>query len=152
VLGLSALEYAVLAPAAMVSAVLLLLGADGGRVQAAMTLPWLLVIPGFAAAAWATSPKRAARFCEPAQDGRFREGLAHAVAGVVKRRALAPGPLEPFAGLVGVALFWLGDFPCLWAALPLFSVEISIPALIVAYAPGSVLPRRSLPLGGAGIV
>src|SRR5262249_26541248 len=92
------------------------------------------------------------RFCEPAKDGRFREGLAHAVAGVVKLRAMATRPLEHFAGLVGVALYWLGDIACLWAALRLFSVEISIPALIVAYASASGRTRRSLPLGGAGIV
>jgi len=151
VLGLGALEYAILAPAALISALVLLAG-GGDHVQDAMTLPWLLVIPGFALAAWVTSPKRAARLSDPAHGGRIREGIAHAVAGVATLRAMAARPLRHGAGAVGVALYWLGDIACLWAALSLFGAEISIPALILAYATGYVLTRRSLPLGGAGIV
>ena len=45
VLALGALEYAVLAPAAMICAVVLLFG-TGGHVQHAMTYPWLAVAPG----------------------------------------------------------------------------------------------------------
>jgi uncharacterized membrane protein YbhN (UPF0104 family) len=151
VLGLGALEYAVLAPAALISALFLLAG-GGDHVRDAMTLPWLLVIPGFVAAAWVTSPKRVARLCDPRSGGRFREGIAHAVAGVATLRAMAARPVRHGAGAVGVALYWLGDIACLWAALSLFGAELSIPALILAYATGYVLTRRSLPLGGAGIV
>ena len=50
VLALGALEYAVLAPAAMICAVVLLFG-TGGHVQHAMTYPWLAVVPGFLARA-----------------------------------------------------------------------------------------------------
>src|SRR4029077_2072673 len=57
VLALGALEYAVLAPAAMICAVVLLFG-TGGHVQHSMTYPWLAVIPGFLAALWVSSPKR----------------------------------------------------------------------------------------------
>jgi uncharacterized membrane protein YbhN (UPF0104 family) len=152
VLGLGALEYAVLAPAALVSALVLLFGGSGANVQEAMTLPWLLVLPGFAAAAWLTSPKRADRFCEPAGGGRVRGAAAHAIAGAVRLRAMASRPREHAAGLLGVTLYWLGDIACLWAALMLFSAQVAVPALIVAYATGYVLTRRSLPLGGAGVV
>ena len=117
-----------------------------------MTLPWLLVIPGFAVALWATSAKRAERLSHRPGGGRVRGGLAHAVAGVLKLRSLARSPREHGVGLVGVGLYWLGDIACLWAALRAFSVELSLPALIVAYATGYVLTRRSLPFGGAGIV
>ena len=64
VLALGALEYAVLAPAAMICAVVLLFG-TGGHVQHAMTYPWLAVIPGFLAALWVSSPKRADRLSDP---------------------------------------------------------------------------------------
>jgi uncharacterized membrane protein YbhN (UPF0104 family) len=151
VLGLGALEYAVLAPAALVSALVLLLGGDN-HVQEAMTLPWLLVVPGFAAAAWLTSPRRAERLSDPQGGGRTREAVAHAVAGAVTLRAIATRPHKHAAGLVGVSLYWLGDIACLWAALRLFSAHVAVPALIVAYATGYVLTRRSLPLGGAGLV
>jgi uncharacterized membrane protein YbhN (UPF0104 family) len=151
VLGLGALEYAVLAPAALVSALVLLAG-GADHVQDAMTLPWLLVIPGFAAAAWATSPKRAGRLCEPNGGGAARQAVAHAVAGVLTLRAMVVRPLRHGVGVLGVTLYWLGDIACLWAALHIFSAHLSVPALILAYATGYVLTRRSLPLGGAGIV
>ncbi len=152
VLGLGALEYAVLAPAALVSAIVLLLGGGGGHVQAAMTLPWLLVIPGFAAALWMSSAKRAARLSHPSPGSRLREALSHAVAGVLKLRSLAASPRRHGVGLLGAGFYWLGDIACLWAALRVFSVELPLPALVVAYATSYVLTRRSLPLGGAGLV
>ena len=54
--------------------------------------------------------------------------------------------------MLGVAFFCLGDMVCLWAALRAFSIEVSLPALVLAYATGSVASRRSLPAGGAGVV
>ena len=141
-----------LAPAALVSALVVFFGGAGDHVQDAMTLPWLLVIPGFAAAVWLTQPKRAERFAAAAGGGRARESFGHAIAGAMKLRAMATRPLEHATGLFGVTLYWLGDIACLWAALRLFSVDVAVPALIVAYATGYVLTRRSLPLGGAGLV
>jgi uncharacterized membrane protein YbhN (UPF0104 family) len=55
-------------------------------------------------------------------------------------------------GVAGVSLYWLGDIACLWAALKIYNAELSTPALILAYATGYVLTRRSLPLAGAGLV
>ena len=152
VLGLSALEYAILAPAALVSALVLFFGGAGSHVQDAMTLPWLVVVPGFALAVWVSSPGRAGRFAEADGRGRLGRALAHAVAGVVKLRSMAASPRRYGIGVVGVGLYWLGDIACLWAALEAVGAELPIPAVILAYATGYVLTRRSLPLGGAGIV
>lgn len=152
VLGLGAMEYAVLAPAALISALVLFVGAGGDRVQDAMTLPWLLVVPGFLLAFWLSSPKRSRRLSDPGQGGRLRQALAHGVAGVTKLRELATRPRQHGAGLVGVSFYWFGDILCLWAALQAFGVRLSIPALILAYATGYVATRRSLPGGGAGVV
>jgi uncharacterized membrane protein YbhN (UPF0104 family) len=151
VLALGALEYTVLAPAALVCAVVLLFG-TGGHVQHAMTYPWLAVIPGFLAALWVSSPKRAGRLSDPGNGGRIRQWFAHLVAGIVKLRHLVTKPHLHWAGIVGVSLYWLGDIACLWAALKIYNAEISTPALILAYATGYVLTRRSLPAGGAGLV
>ena len=151
VLALGALEYAVLAPAALICAVVLLFG-TGGHVQHAMTYPWLAVIPGFLAALWVSSPKRAARLSDPGDGGRVRHGFAHAVAGISKLRCLLVAPRSHGLGVVGVSLYWLGDIACLWAALKIYNAEISTPALILAYATGYVATRRSLPWGGAGLV
>ncbi|HKP18890.1 MAG TPA: lysylphosphatidylglycerol synthase transmembrane domain-containing protein [Gaiellaceae bacterium] len=151
VLALGALEYAVLAPAALICAVVLLFG-TGGHVQHTMTYPWLAVVPGFLAALWVSSPKRAGRLSDPGDGGRIRQWFAHAVAGIVKLRCLLARPHVHGLGVVGVSLYWLGDIACLWAALKIYNAELSTPALVVAYATGYVATRRSLPLGGAGVV
>src|SRR6187397_1739155 len=72
VLALGALEYAVLAPAALICAVVLLFG-TGGHVQHAMTYPWLAVVPGFLVAVWISSPERAERLSDPGNGGRIRQ-------------------------------------------------------------------------------
>jgi uncharacterized membrane protein YbhN (UPF0104 family) len=151
VLGLGCLEYAVLAPAALISAIVLLFG-TGGRVQDAMTYPWLLVVPGFLFALWVSSPRRAERLSDPGDGGRIRRAFAHGVAGLWKLRCLAMRPLLHGMGVVGVSLYWFGDILTLWAALQVFDADVSTPALILAYATGYVLTRRSLPGGGAGLV
>lgn len=152
VLALGALEYAILAPAALCSAIAILV--DGENVSLTLTLPWLAVIPGAVAAVWISSPKRAARYADAGGGGRFRRVFAHAVAGLAILRSMfvAP-PREHGLGLVGTAAYWAGDIACLWGALQVFgNPRLSLPALILGYATGYVLTRRSLPAGGAGIV
>jgi uncharacterized membrane protein YbhN (UPF0104 family) len=150
VLGLGALEYAVLAPAALFSALVLI--ADGAHVQQAMTLPWLLVLPGAAAGFWVSSPRRSSRLGDAGDGGRLRSGFAHTVTGISMLRRLLARPQEHGLGLIGVSLYWFGDIVCLWAALTAFGASLSVPALIVGYATGYALTRRSLPAGGAGLV
>ncbi len=153
VLALGALEYAVLAPAALCSAIALL--AAGEDVSIGLTLPWLAVIPGALAAIWLSSPRRAHRYTNPEPgSGRLRHGLAHFVAGLsILRSLLVSPPREHGLGLLGTAGYWAGDIACLWGALAFFgNPPLSVPALIVGYATGYVLTRRSLPAGGAGVV
>lgn len=153
VLALGALEYAVLAPAALCSAIFLALSAKEG-VSDALTLPWLAVVPGALAAAWVTSPKRAPRLSDPGDGGVIRRSFAHAVAGLsILRTLLVSSPREHGLGFLGATLYWTGDIACLWAALQLYSGHrLGVPALILGYATGYVLTRRSLPAGGAGVV
>src|SRR5581483_559948 len=151
VLALGVLEYTILAPAALIAAVVLLFG-TGGHVQHAMTYPWLAVGPGFLVALWVSSPRRAERLSDPGNGGRIRQWFAHLVAGIVKLRCMLTRPHLHGLGVLGVCLYWLGDIACLWAALKIFNAELSTPALILAYATGYVLTRRSLPAGGAGLV
>ena len=151
VLALGVLEYLVLAPAALISALVLAFGV-GDHVRDAMIYPWLAVVPGFLIALWLSSPKRAARLSDPGQGGRLRRWFAHFVAGIAKLRCLLTDPRSHGLGVVGVSLYWLGDIACLWAALKIYNAEISTPALILAYATGYIATRRSLPAGGAGLV
>jgi uncharacterized membrane protein YbhN (UPF0104 family) len=152
VLALGALEYVVLAPAALCSAIALIIG--GTDVPLSLTLPWLLVIPGALAAIWVSSPKRAPRYSDAGGGGRIRQWFAHAVAGLsILRSMFVAPPREHGLGLFGTAAYWAGDIACLWGALEFFgNPRLSLPALIVGYATGYVLTRRSLPAGGAGVV
>ena len=52
----------------------------------------------------------------------------------------------------GTALYWAGDLLTFWAALRVFAVQVPLAALVVAYGTGWTLTRRSLPLGGPGII
>ena len=123
---------------------------DWAAAACAQMLPWLLVIPGALAAIWVSSPKRASRYAQAHGGGRIRHGFAHAVAGLsILRSMFVAPPREHGLGLVGTALYWAGDIACLWGALELFgNPRLSVPALIVGYATGYVLTRRSLPAGG----
>jgi uncharacterized membrane protein YbhN (UPF0104 family) len=146
VLGLGALEYALLAPAACGAAIALLV--DGVRKPAiALTLPWAIAVPlGFVVALWAVGHRQ--RF---AGLGGWRDQLAQALESIhVLRSLFVP---RHAAGPIGAALYWFGDIVCLWACLQAFthgSPDIGL--LLIGYATGYALTRRTLPFGGAGAV
>jgi uncharacterized membrane protein YbhN (UPF0104 family) len=142
VLGLGGLEYVVLAPAACASALVLI--AENARIGRGYTWPWAIAVPaGFAAAAVALRYRR-----------RFRGRLRHGLDAVWVLRCLFVRPrVHGAPALLGTALYWAGDVVALWACLRAFVPhEISLPRLLVGYATGYALTRRTLPLGGAGIV
>lgn len=146
VLGLGALEYALLAPAATGAAAFLL--ADGAHVPMSVTIPWVAAVPvGFALAAWASER------IDPARVERLPRLLVapatSALAALAVLRGLVTTPLRHAGAWLGIALYWTGDIFCLWAGLHAFGATPSIPATIVAYATGYVASRRSLPLAGA---
>jgi uncharacterized membrane protein YbhN (UPF0104 family) len=151
VLGLGTLEYVVLAPAALGAALALIAG-SGKHIYPSLTLPWLLVVPGFFFAGWASSPKRGERLSQTQGAGKLRTLFGHMVAGLMVLRRLAANPL-PHGGLAfsGTALYWFGEIACLWAGLRAFHADVAIPALILAYATGYVVTRRAFPAGGVGI-
>jgi uncharacterized membrane protein YbhN (UPF0104 family) len=147
VLGLGALEYALLAPAACIASIELL--ARGGHTPSlGFTLPWAISVPlGFAAALWALGQRD--RF-----DGRggWREPIAQALDSVYVLRCLMTRPRHAAAPL-GTAVYWFGDIVCLWACLHAFAIHMpSLPLLLIGYATGYALTRRTLPFAGAGAV
>ena len=148
VLALGVIEYGLLAPAACVCALILLL--ESGQASLALTLPWVFGVPlGFALAWWATQPRILRRF----QGSRSRVGrsIGELLGGIEILRTVVLRPLERPGALVGMAVYWGAEIACLAFALLCFGVELSTPALVIAYATGYAASRRSLPLGGAGI-
>lgn len=146
VLGLGALEYALLAPAACVVAIQLL--ADGHSPSLGLTLPWAISVPlGFMAALWAVERRDAIRM-----HGGRRRHLADMLDSIHVLKCLFVRPRHAL-GPLGTAIYWFGDIFCLWACLQAFThgtPDISL--LLLGYATGYALTRRTLPLGGAGAV
>lgn len=148
VLALGVIEYALLAPAAAVCALILLL--ESGKASLVLTLPWVFAVPpGFALGWWASDPRHVKRFQQA--DGRVMRWIGEMLGALGVLRELVMRPLERPGALVGMAIYWAADIACFAFALRCFEVSISVPALVVAYATGYAASRRSLPLGGAGI-
>jgi uncharacterized membrane protein YbhN (UPF0104 family) len=150
VLGLGFLEYSILSIAALVASALLYFDLDGGAGDS-VTLPSLLVIPVFALALWATSPRRVKRLSRP-RSGLVKHTLADSVAGAGYVRDMLASPRQNGLGVLGNIAYWSGDILCLWAALQIVNSRLSVAALVLAYSGGYVLTRRALPAGGAGLV
>jgi uncharacterized membrane protein YbhN (UPF0104 family) len=148
VLALGVIEYALLAPAACICALILLLESD--KASLALTLPWVFAVPpGFALAWWATQPRVLGWFQRG--DGRVRRSVGELLAGFDVLRTVVMRPLERPWALVGMGVYWAAEIACLAFALRCFGVVLSVPALVVAYSTGYAASRRSLPLGGAGV-
>jgi uncharacterized membrane protein YbhN (UPF0104 family) len=147
VLALGAIEYLVLAPVAAVAALLVWLEHD--EVGLGLTLPWLIGVPlGIVAAALAL---RWRGRIGGARGWRLR--AAHALDALQLVRCLALDPRRYGAAFVGIAVYWAADIFCLWACLHAFFAQPPPTAqLILGYATGYALTRRTLPLGGAGVV
>lgn len=147
VLGLGALEYAVLAPAATLAAVVLL-ARGSTHPSLGFTLPWLIAVPlGFAAAFAALTLRPRVR-----DEGGWRAVVRHALEAVHVLRQLASQEAKHGGAFFGTTLYWVGDVGCLWASLRAFHDSPDLAALVIGYATGYALTRRTLPLGGAGSV
>jgi uncharacterized membrane protein YbhN (UPF0104 family) len=147
VLGLGAVEYAVLAPAVAVAAVIIL-ARGSTHPSLGFTLPWAIAVPLGFVAAWAALAYR------DRIRGRtgWRNVVGHGLEALYVLRRLAEQPLEHGGAFLGAALYWLGDIACLWAALRALHVFPDLPSLLIGYGTGYALTRRTLPLGGAGSV
>jgi uncharacterized membrane protein YbhN (UPF0104 family) len=147
-LGLGALEYAILAPAACGAAIFLLVRA--AHISFGLTLPWAIAVPiGFAVALPMTRYRERLR-----RRGGLASALAHGLDAVAVLRDLSVR-LRTFgaAAFVGMAAYWLGDIFVLWATLHAFlGRPPPVATLVIGYATGYVLTRRTLPLAGAGAV
>ncbi len=149
VLGLGALEYVVLAPAAMLAAIYVVVF-HRPDIDYALTFPWIIGVPvGFAAAAVLLLYRE--RFRK--QRRGWRVHVSNALEALHLVRCLGRKP-APFAlAFLGMAIYWAGDIACLWAALHVFFADPPpVAILVLGYATGYALTRRTLPLGGAGVV
>lgn len=148
VLSLGALEWALLAPAAWLSAVAALASSDT-RVSPSISWPWAIAVPlGFALALWLSAPSRRERIAAGEEGWRHR--LALVLHGVGALHSLAGDLRSWWAGWIGAALYWALDIACLYGAMRFIGLHADTGETILAYATGYAITRRSTPLGGAG--
>lgn len=147
VLGLEALEYAVLAPATMAAAVVVLV--RGLPVSGSLTLPWVIALPvGATLALTAVHYRRRLE-----GQGRIRRHIGHSLRALELVFRMARTPRHHGLAFIGMAFYWAGDIFCLWATLHAFEAATPpVSQLVIGYATGYAITRRALPLGGAGLV
>ena len=138
-------ELAILAPAACVCA-LLLIGA--WHVPDSASLPWailvpLLDLPVLIATARATRGKHV-------PGAHRRPWIQERLQAVARTLELARHPREGGTVFLGIAAYSAAQICALAMALRLCHDHLSVARLILAYATGYVLTRRTLPLAGAG--
>src|SRR5205085_4261692 len=117
VLGLGALEYAVLAPAALVAAAVVL--ARHQSISSSLTVPWIVGVPVGAVLALT-----ALHFKKTVSGWRYigaplGRGL-HALELVL---TLVASPRRHGLAVAGTIAYWGGDIFCLWATLHAFSAD-----------------------------
>jgi uncharacterized membrane protein YbhN (UPF0104 family) len=148
VLGLGALEWAVLAPAAWISAVVLLVLGEH-RPMPSLLWPWAIAVPiGFAAGLWLAQPARRERIARPHG---WRRVLGEGLRAVGILRALGGGFSACWQAWTGIALYWAFEIASFYGAARFIGIHLNLGELILGYATGYALTRRSMPLGGAGV-
>lgn len=146
---LGLLEYAILAPAAFAAALFLLV--DGVPDRTGIQLSWIVGVPVGACVTLLLLRHRAWL----RKGGAVRKGIAGFLDAVARLAHLFWPPRKESVGAAGgMALYWAGDIFVLWACLAAFTQDGRPPvtALILGYATGYALSRRTLPFAGAGAV
>lgn len=148
VFAIGAMELAVLAPAAWVAAVWLIVEGAGPQ-RSSVLWPWAVGVPaGFAIGFGLIG--RVRRGVDPDRPG-LRGVWGRAVSGAWMLAELGRQPLDGWPALLGMAAYWAADIVSFAAAARFLGVRVGLPEVVVAYASGYALTRRSLPLGGAGV-
>jgi uncharacterized membrane protein YbhN (UPF0104 family) len=148
VLGFNTLFYVSFGVGAWVAALLTAMAVWGDE-SAALTVPWLVLVPFcFGAAAFVTQPLRVGRLTR--DDGWFgRRALAYAIAGAAWVRSVLPDPAARRM-IASTIVYWVGNVACLWASLRSVGEALPLSELVLAFAIGQAAMILPLPLGGVG--
>jgi uncharacterized membrane protein YbhN (UPF0104 family) len=146
--AMSTIEWAVLAPATCIVAIVLL--ASGADVSGSLLWPWAVGVPAlFVCAVFATRPRSIGKLSQPF--GAPIKLLARILDGVASVVGMAQHPRRYGGAWVGTTLYWIAEICTLYAALRAVGLNLGVEMSTLAYATGYLGSRRSLPLGGAGI-
>jgi len=149
VLGLGSLEWALLAPAAWLCAVVLLVVGDH-RPMPSLLWPWAIAVPiGFALGFSLATEARRKRI--EAKGGRWRARLGRAMNAIEILRTLVRSFACCWEAWAGMIFYWALDIASFYGATRFIGLRLGVGEVVVAYATGYALTRRSMPLGGAGV-
>ena len=144
VLGLGSLEYAVLSAGALICSILLLL--EHARAERAVTLSWTIGVPVGTALALL-----AVRYRKWICRGRLGRLLGPPLEAITIVGQIVASPRRHgAAAFTGMAVYWAGEVFVLWICLAAFTRHTpGVETVVVGYATGYALTRRTLPLAGA---
>lgn len=147
-LGLGSLEWVLLAPAACAGAIGLLAVADP-RPLRSMLWPWAIAVPvGFAIGLTAALAGNRERLTG---HGGVRAAVARGLESLDILVLLSRRAGSAMAAFGGMAGYWALDVASFYGAVRFIGLPANVGEVIVAYATGYALTRRSMPLGGAGV-
>jgi hypothetical protein len=147
-MSLGILEYAVLAPAAFVVAIVLL--ARSWPAELSVRLSWAIGVPlGTVIVLLLLRHRDSFRHF-----GGWRGQLSCGLDAIAHTMRLWRRPHCGLTAFVGMTVYWAAEIFALWACVAVFTGEGRPGAahIILAFATGYALTRRALPLGGAGAV
>ena len=133
-------EYAALAPVILVAAVYAYLFK---LMPSQISLPWIFGVPAGAIIFYLLLTLRGYFHNHP---------KTLKTLNVIHQMFVEDNPTHKFILLSGMALYWLGEILSVYGALKLFDINLGWVPLLIAYASGYLITRRSLPLGGAGVI
>jgi len=145
VLGM--LEYAVLAPLVLLAAIYMM--AKGMKTQAGLLPSWVIGVPVGTVITVTVLVKWRRRGCPDSWWRPLRRYL-DAIDGLLDLlRSVRQAP----EALAGMLIYWAAEIIALGGCIDVFAHRRgAVAVMIVGYATGYALTRRSLPLSGAGIV
>ena len=113
------------------------------------TLPWAIGTPVGAVLAIGGTLLVGSRFRD--RDG-WRGWIGAAADGLRMLWRIVVSRRDVFPPVLGMALYWTGEIFAVWAAVAAFGTRMPVLTALIATATGYALTRRSVPLGGAGII
>jgi uncharacterized membrane protein YbhN (UPF0104 family) len=144
--ALATAEYAVLAPVTLAFALYLM--AQGAPTHGGVLPSWAIGVPAGAAIIIGLSLVRRRRSGRP----RWWAPLSRQLDAIEMTLNLLRSPGAGLLTTAGMSLYWAGDIAALGLSLKMFGAPVAVATLVVGYATGYALTRRSLPLAGAGAV
>ncbi|HEX4107101.1 MAG TPA: lysylphosphatidylglycerol synthase domain-containing protein [Solirubrobacteraceae bacterium] len=146
VLNLAVLEYAALAPAAWICALILL---HSQRVQQQVTVPWAVGVPVGVALAVAIGCYFGRRV--PTGAGPIASTVRGGLLALCQLGHQLRHPVRNREAWLGMATHWASDIAALWAALLMTGVHPAPAIVILGFATGYACTPRSMPLTGVGV-